>query len=134
LEKKTCEDQTIHRIVQDYLQNCAAAFGGWSEVTPGEMSQLVNQKIALETVLRCQSALAAGEASLLDASGKPSHLWWLMSRFQSEFRAGQVALGLARPRITTRRPANMIGVERDSIQQILDEYSAAKKEVKPRVV
>ncbi len=70
LEAKSTGDKTIDRLVQDYIQNVVAGFGGWSEVLPGEMFMLLSQKICLEIILRCQAELSKQEA-MLDAKGKP---------------------------------------------------------------
>ena len=126
LEAKSTGDRTIDRLVQDYVQNVVAGFGGWSEVLPGEMFMLLSQKICLEIILRCQAELSKQEA-MLDAKGKTSPLVWEMARFQAEFRAGQIALGLSRPRITSRRPKDLVGQPRDSIGSIMKEYEARKK-------
>jgi hypothetical protein len=126
LETKSTGDKTIDRLVQDYVQNVVAGFGGWSEVMPGEMFMLLSQKISLEIILKCQAELSKQEA-MLDAKGKPSPLVWEMARFQAEFRAGQISLGLARPRITTRRPIDLKAQPRDSIAAIVEEYRDEKK-------
>lgn len=127
LETKSSGDKTIDRMVQDYVQNVVATFGGWDELTAGEYAMLLSQKLLLQTVLRCQNELAKQEGGLLDGKGKPSNLQWLMVRFQSEFRAGQVALGLARPRITSRKPQNLVGQSRDTIAAITEEYAEKTK-------
>jgi hypothetical protein len=127
LEKKSTGDSTIDRLVQDYIQNVVAQFGGWKELTAGEFAMLLSQKICLEAVLKCQSELSKEGAKLVDDAGKPSQLIWIQTRFLSEFRAGQIGLGLARPRITTRKTQNLVGQPRDSIAAIIEEYNDEKR-------
>jgi hypothetical protein len=127
LERKSTGDSTIDRLVADYILNVVAQFGGWKELTAGEFAMLLSQKICLETVLKCQAELSKEGAKLVDESGKPSQLIWIQTRFLSEFRAGQIGLGLARPRITTRKSQNLVGQPRDSIAAIIEEYSDEKK-------
>lgn len=132
LQSPACEDAEINRLIRDYIENVAAGFGGWSELTPGEMAMLVSQRICLLNIYRCQAALAKLGPEMLDDKGKPSQYVWMSARFQSEFRAGQVALGLARPRITTRQPRNLVAQPRDTIKAIMDEY--AEKNRRSKVV
>ncbi len=132
LETKSTGDKTIDRLVQDYVQNVVAGFGGWSEVLPGEMFMLLSQKICLEIILRCQAELSKQEA-MLDAKGKPSPLVWEMARFQAEFRAGQISLGLARPRISSRRTQDLKAQPRDTIAAITEEYAEKQKAEKRKL-
>jgi hypothetical protein len=128
-------DLKIHREVQQYVETTVAAFGGWHETTAGEMAMLLGQKFVLTMILRLQAELAAeGGDKLMDTKSK-TQIVWAIARFQSEFRQGQVALGLARPRITSRKPQNLVGQPRDSIADIIEEYAVEKKaEKKLKVV
>ena len=132
LEKNPCDPTTsqgrhINRLVQDYVQNVVAQFGGWNELTAGEFAMLVSQKLCLTTILRCESEMAASDGKLLDEKGKPSQIYWMIARFQAEFRAGQIALGLAKPRITSRRPKDLVAQPRNSIAEIIEEYAEKEK-------
>jgi hypothetical protein len=120
-------DKKIHREVQQYIETTVAAFGGWHETTAGEMAMLLGQKFVLTMILRLQAELAAeGGEKLMDTKDK-TQIVWAIARFQSEFRAGQVALGLARPRITSRKPQNLVGQPRDTIAAISEEYRESKE-------
>ena len=127
LQSPACEDKEINHLIRDYIENVVAGFGGWSEVTPGEMAMLVSQRICLLSIYRCQAAMAKLGPGMLDDKGKLSQYVWLSSRYQSEFRSGQVALGLSRPRITTRRPKDLAAQPRDTIAAITEEYAEKQK-------
>jgi len=120
-------DRRIHREVQQYIETTVAQFGGWDQTTAGEQAMLLGQKFVLTMILRLQAELAAeGGEKLMDTKDK-TQIVWAVARFQSEFRAGQVALGLARPRITSRKPLDLVASPRDTIAAIVEEYRDEKK-------
>src|SRR6266704_2147792 len=88
---------------------------------------LEDQKTCLQMVYRCQAEvdkLSTGPGVDLK---KTKALISVMKGFQQEFRQGQVALGLSRPRITTRKPQDLVGVAGDTIAEITAEYAEDKK-------
>ena len=134
LEEPSCEDRRINNLVKHYVQTTVATFGGWNELLAGEQALLLSQKACLTAILKAQRDISRLE-EILDSKGKPSGLYWLLRCFTSEFRSNQVALGLARPRITARRPQDKVGAPRDTVQDIIDEYAEEKRrERKARVV
>ncbi len=136
LEDKKTGDNTIDRLITDYIQNVVSGWGGWKNLTAGEMAMLLSQKTCLQMAYRCQAEvdkLSSGPGVDLKQT---KALISMMKSFMQEFRQGQVALGLSRPRLTTRRTQDLTGgVPGDSIASILEEYAGDKKaEKKPRVV
>lgn len=61
------------------------------------------RKMSLTMALACEAEIVAS-GKPRDDKGRASPLLFIMTRFQGEFRQGQIALGLARARVTSGAP------------------------------
>ena len=125
LEKQTHANVDIHRQVQQYVAETISQLGGWSEVQAGDLALLLCQKQCLTVALACESEIVAS-GKLQDEKGRAHPLFGTMRQFQSEFRQNQIALGLARARITSRRSKDL----NPSMSDILEEYSTRTQKTK----
>jgi hypothetical protein len=127
LLKQTHADRAIHVQVQQYVAETVAQLGGWSGIQVGDLAMLLSQKICLTIALALEAEVVAN-GRLSDDKGRPSALLAQMRAFQGEFRQNQIALGLARARITSRRAKDL----NPSMSDILEEYQTRAEDTKAR--
>ena len=128
LTKQTHADRAIHAQVQEYIQQTVAQLGGWSHISISDLALILCQKQCLTMALALEAHVVAS-GNLTDGKGRASPLLFMMTRFQSEFRQGQIALGLARARVTSgapkdRNPARHLD---DIVQEYKDRAAETKR-------
>jgi hypothetical protein len=127
LLKQTHADIAIHRQVQQYIAETVSQLGGWNGMQAGDLAILLVQKQCLTIALALEAQVVAS-GRLTDDKGRASPLLFAMTRFQSEFRQNQIALGLARARITSRRAKDL----NPSMADIMEEYQTRAEDTKSR--
>jgi hypothetical protein len=129
LTKQTHADRAIHAQVQEYIQQTVAQLGGWSHISISDLALILCQKQCLTMALALEAQVVAS-GNLTDGKGRASPLLFTMTRFQSEFRQGQIALGLARARVTSSKPRDRNPTRH--LDDILKEYKDRAAEVSHR--
>ena len=119
LTKQTHADRAIHSQVQQYIQETVAQLGGWGHISVSDLALILCQKRCLTMALALEAQVVAS-GNLTDGKGRASPLLFTMTRFQSEFRQGQIALGLARARVTSTKPRDRNPARH--LNDILQEY------------
>lgn len=119
LTKQTHADRAIHSQVQQYIQETVAQLGGWGHISVSDLALILCQKQCLTIALALEAQVVAS-GNLTDGKGRASPLLFTMKGFQAEFRQGQIALGLARARVTSCKPKDTNPARH--LEDIMQEY------------
>jgi hypothetical protein len=126
LTKQTHADRAIHSQVQQYVQETVAQLGGWGHISVSDLTLILCQKQCLTIALALEAQVVAS-GKLSDDKGRASPLLFTMRGFQSVFRQGQIALGLARARVTSSKPRDESPGRH--LDEVMEEYKDRAAEV-----